>query len=129
LELSTFLIHRCEKKTGFHEILSVFGPFGTHMDTSSAPPDPPGNPPPLIVRLLDRVAVAIVHVLILLATLKSRDPRERPENLLKADREQQTRIRNWEGVLEWSPQKRVGCFTGVAIGIAIGGAILWFGVK
>jgi len=70
------------------------------MNSSSAPPDPPGNPAPLIVRLFDRVVVAIVHALILLATLKSRDPRERPENLLKADWEQQTRIRNWEGVLE-----------------------------
>lgn len=70
-----------------------------------------------------------MRVLIVLATLKSRDPRERTGNVLKADPQQQTCIRNWEGVLAWSPQKRVGCFTGVLIGIALGGAILWYGIK
>jgi hypothetical protein len=99
------------------------------MEHPSSTPEPPERPPNLIVRLLDRVAVAIVHLLIALATLKSRDPRERTGNLLKPDRQQQTRIRNWEGVLEWSPQKRAGCFTGVLIGIAIGGAILWYGIR
>lgn len=99
------------------------------MNQRSSDPKPPEQPPNLIVRLIDRVVVAIVHLLIALATLKSRDPRERTANLLKADPKQQTRIRNWEGVLDWSPQKRVGCFTGVIIGIVIGGAILWYGIR
>lgn len=91
--------------------------------SSSEPGDPSPNP---IVRILDAVVVAIIKLLIVLANLKSRDPRERSANLLKPDPRQQTRIRNWEGVLDWSPQKRVGCFAGVVIGIALGGTILWY---
>ena len=92
-----------------------------------------GNPqhssPHTVVRCLDVVIVAFIRTLIALAELKSRDPREHPANLLKPDPRERTRIRNWRGVLGWSPQKRVGCFAGVLAGIAIGGAILWYGLN
>ena len=73
--------------------------------------------PNIVVRLADRVVVAVIHLLIALATLKSRDPSE------------QTRIRNWQGVLQWSPQQRVGCAVGVVIGVCLGGAFLWYSLR
>jgi hypothetical protein len=83
----------------------------------------------LVIRWLDVVIVALIRTLIALSELKSRDPREHPARLLKADPHERTRIRNWQGVLEWSPRKRVGCFAGVLVGVAIGGAVLWYGLN
>ena len=92
-----------------------------------------GNPqhtsPHVVVRWLDVVIVALIRTLIGLAELKSRDPRAHPAHLLKPDPRERTRIRNWRGVLNWSPEKRVGCCAAVLTGIAVGGAILWYGLN
>jgi hypothetical protein len=82
-----------------------------------------------VIRFLDKGVLAVVHVLLVMTKLRSRDPQERFTNLLRGDPQDEVRIRGWEGVLQWSPQRRVGCFAGVAIGIAIGGAILWYGIR
>lgn len=83
----------------------------------------------VIIRWVDAGLVAMIHVLIALSELKSRDPREHPAHLLKPDHRERTRIRNWRGVLEWPPRRRVGCFAGVLTGVLVGGAILWYGLK
>lgn len=83
----------------------------------------------MIVRWLDAVVVGLIKVFIGLAHLKSRDPNEHTANLFRPDPHQQTRIRGWKAVLQWSPQKRVGCFVGVLIGVGIGGVILWYGLN
>jgi hypothetical protein len=98
---------------------------GVSSPTPSSSENPPPNP---IVRVLDRVIVAAIRVLIVLATLKSRDPRARTAHVLKPDRREHTRIRHWEGVLAWSPGQRVGCFLAVLFGIALGGSIIWWGI-
>lgn len=96
------------------------------MNPTPPPSDDRAHP---LIQLLDRGVVAVVHVLLMMTKLRSRDPRERLTNLLRGDPQDEVRIRGWEGVLQWSPQQRVGCFSGVAIGIAIGGAILWYGLQ
>ena len=82
-----------------------------------------------MIRLLDRGIVAVIKFFIAMAHIRSRDPRERMTNLVTPDHRERTRIRNWEAVLAWSPQRRVGCATGVFIGILVGGAILWYGLR
>lgn len=82
-----------------------------------------------VIRFLDKGVLVLVHGLLLGATFRARDPRERFANLLAPDPRERVHIRGWEAVLQWSPQKRVGCFAGVAIGIAIGGVILWYGTR
>jgi len=85
--------------------------------------------PNIVVRLADRVVVAAIYVLIALATLKSRDPSEHHTNLLRPDPREETRIRNWQGVLRWSPEQRVGCAVGVVIGVCLGGAFIWYSLR
>lgn len=82
-----------------------------------------------LIRWLDAVIVAFIRTLIGLLELRSRDPHEHPARMLKPDPRTRTRIRNWQGVLDWSPRKRVGWFGGVLAGVAIGGAVLWYGVN
>ena len=91
--------------------------------------NPHRNSPHVVVRWLDVLIVAFIRTLIGLAELKSRDPREHPARVLKPDPSQHARIRNWQGVLKWSPQKRVGCFAAVLAGTAFGGAVLWYGLN
>lgn len=93
--------------------------------------DPSGraDSPNVLIRGIDVGIVALIRVLIALAELKSHDPREQPVHLLNPDPHERTRVRNWQGVLHWSPRKRVGCFAAVAGGIAIGGTILWNGLN
>lgn len=82
-----------------------------------------------VIRWLDAVIVAFIRTLIALLELRSRDPREHPARMLKPDPRTGTRIRNWQAVLDWSPRKRVGWFAGMLAGVAIGGAILWYGLN
>jgi len=82
-----------------------------------------------VVRWLDKVAIVFVKLLIVLTHLKSRDPSRNVLNLFRSDPTQQVHIRDRTGMLEWSPQKRVGCMVGVLIGLAIGGVIFWYGLK
>jgi len=89
----------------------------------------PAPPPHLIIRVIDRAVVWIVKALILLAELRSRDASRGLGRLLAPDHREQSRMRTWQAMLDWPPQRRVGCFTGVLIGLAIGGAILWYGLK
>ena len=99
------------------------------MPFDSPPTDRRDKPPHLLIRLLDRLIIAAIWLLIALARLKSRDPAERAANLWKSDPRQTIRVRNWQGVLRWSPNKRVGCFAGVLIGSVIGGAVIWWFVR
>jgi hypothetical protein len=95
---------------------------------NQTPPDSNDRAHP-VIRFLDRGVLVLVHGLLLGATFRARDPGERLTNLLRGDPQDEVRIRGWEAVLQWSPEKRVGCFAGVVIGIAIGGAILWYGTR
>lgn len=96
------------------------------MNQTKPPSDERAHP---VIQFLDWGVLAVVHVLLVMTKFRSRDPRERVANLLRGDPQDEVRLRGWEAVLGWSPQRRVGCFAGVAIGIAVGGAILWFGTR
>jgi len=81
------------------------------------------------MRVIDQAVVLIVKALIVLGELRSRDPSRGFGRLLTPDHRKQSQMRNWQAVLKWPPQRRVGCFTGVLIGLVIGGVILWYGLK
>lgn len=85
--------------------------------------------PHVLVRILDRVVVALVMVLIGLAKMKSRDVSEDPQRALQADERWQRQIRTWQSILQWPATQRVGCFVGVAIGVAIGLGFLWYALR
>ncbi|MDP6442297.1 MAG: hypothetical protein QGG36_31465 [Pirellulaceae bacterium] len=76
-----------------------------------------------LILVYDWVIVAFVRALVLMLRMKSRDPREHWTRPLKADPHTETKIGNWEAVLAWDRGKRVGCFTGALIGVALG--VLW----
>lgn len=87
------------------------------------------RPANFIVRFIDPIVVFLVKTMILMRQLKARDPRESYTNVLRPDKKERVHIKGWQAVLEWAPEKRVGCFTGVLIGLAIGAAIFWFALK
>lgn len=87
------------------------------------------RPANVIVRFIDPVVVALVKAIILMRQFKSRDPRESYTNVLRPDKKERVHIKGWHAVLRWAPEKRVGCFAGVLIGLAIGAAIFWFALK
>lgn len=94
------------------------------MTTSGAneEQDKPGN---LVIRLIDPALVLLVKTLILMRQLRSRDPRESYTNVLRPDKQERVHIKGWQAVLEWPPERRVGCFAGVLIGTGIGVAVFW----
>lgn len=82
--------------------------------------------PNVVVRAVDYFAVACIKFFITMATIKSRDPNERFSNVFKADRQHQTRIRNWQAVLEWSPEKRAAWCTAMLVGALAGFFFIWW---
>lgn len=109
--------------------LDVLGVMDESPEESERAADQPSGVWATIVRWIDAPIRLVIRGLIVLAHLRARDPSEHPAHLLKPDPTERVRIRGWEGVLAWSPGKRVGCFTGVLIGIAIGGAILAYSLR
>ena len=93
------------------------------------PVNEPAKRPNALIRSLDAIVVSVIQFLVAMAHLRSRDPREHASNIFRPDPYEKTRIRNWQGVLQWSPEKRVGCFVGVAIGVLLGGAFLWYNLN
>lgn len=86
--------------------------------------------PNVIVRALDPAVVLLVKGLIAMSRMRARDPGRSLTNILRPDPLENVRTRSWQSVLEtWSPEKRVACFVAVLIGIAIGGTILWHGLR
>lgn len=92
------------------------------MDETPSQPDDREHP---VIRFLDRPLVALIGLLTAMARLS------RNVNVLSfnADPHDRLRIKRWENILQWPPQQRVGCATAVAIGLAIGGVIFWYGLK
>ena len=74
----------------------------------------------------DPLVVLLVKLVIGLGELKSRDPREDPHRAVRPDQEIQSKLKNWRAILDWPPQRRVGWFVGIVLGIAAGGAFLWY---
>lgn len=88
--------------------------------------DKPTNP---VVRLIDPVVILLVKTLILMRQIRSRDPRESYTNVLQPDKKERVHIKGWQAALQWSPEKRVGCFAGVLIGVAIGVVVFWYALN
>lgn len=102
-------------------------PRTDHEPTDDTLPRIPVHP---VVTVLDYPLVALLGLLMgIVYLLWKLNPLARSPDAPNAAGHEPIPVKILGSLLRWRPQQRVGCALAVAIGIAIGGAILWYGVR